>query len=158
VADGRITLDDGTATAAIVLPSDAVGLASDVRTGDPINVIGLVVPDGDAWAVAPESAADIARVGRLGESVPFATPPAASPEPALVERRELAAHDAWPIGAVPTLAALAGTAAMVALRRREVRELARRLAAALPHDGRIGAARTVLAGAAGRVRGRLERR
>jgi hypothetical protein len=126
-AGTRIEIDDGTATAAIVLPPDATGLAGDVLRGDPLNAVGTVVADGAVWAVAPRSAADIARVGRLGELAPIAgSSPAPTDSTGLAPER-LGAHGEWPLGTLPTAFALAGTALTMALRRRETLGIGRRL-------------------------------
>jgi len=124
----RVVIDDGTATAAILLPRDATGIAEDLRPGDPLNATGTVARDGDAWAVAPRSAADIARVGRLGELAPLIRPTSGASDVPSVSPERLGSHGDWPLGAIPTALAVAGTAVTLALRRKAALELARRIA------------------------------
>jgi hypothetical protein len=124
----RVVLDDGTATAAILLPADASVLAADLRPEDPLNAVGVVVRDGETWAVAPASAADLARVGRLGELAPLATPaPADDGGDDAAPPERLGSHGEWPLGSLPTAVALAGSGLTVLLRRRVAIELARRV-------------------------------
>jgi hypothetical protein len=150
----RIEIDDGTATAAIVLPAEAIDLGAEIVVGEPLNAVGRVVPDGERWAVAPESASDIARVGSLGELAPLATPsPASASDPAEhTGPQTLASHEPWPIGPLPTLVAVVGTLGMVAIRRRQAALLARRALGALPSGGPIGAARDALRAVRARLR------
>lgn len=142
VTPERVVIDDGTAVAAVILPADAASLAGDLRSGDPLNATGTVVRDGDGWAVRPASAADLARVGRLGELAPLATPPQAGPPDdggAAAVPERLGSHGGWPFGLLPTGIAMAGSALVVALRRRAAIELARRGAALVAaHLGRQG--------------------
>jgi hypothetical protein len=92
--DGLVVhLEDGTAMAGARLPEDAASVVVSILPGEPINVVGrvLAAPDG-SWEVVARTAADVARVGRLGELRPLvpdaavqATPidaiPAQSPAP-----------------------------------------------------------------------------
>jgi hypothetical protein len=124
---GRVVIDDGTATAAIILPSDAATLTADIRRDDPLNAVGAVKRDGESWAIAPDSAADIARVGRLGELTPLATPAMPTLEDGeAVQAERLGSHGGWPFGLLPTAVALVGSALTVVLRRRAALEFARR--------------------------------
>jgi hypothetical protein len=124
---GRVVIDDGTATAAIILPPDAATLTADIRRDDPLNAVGTVKRDGESWAIAPDSATDIARVGRLGELAPLATPAMPTLEDGeAVQAERLGSQGGWPFGLFPTAVALVGSALTVVLRRRAALEFARR--------------------------------
>jgi len=127
VSPERVVIDDGTAAAAILVPPDATGMAGDLRVGDPLNATGTVTRDGEAWAVAPRSALDIARVGRLGELAPLVQPTPLPTERADVAAERLRSDGGWPLGVLPTALALIGTALTVALRRKAALAFAHRL-------------------------------
>ena len=131
----RLTLDDGIATAAVLLPDDALGVAADLRTGEAINVTGYVVRDGDGPAVAARDATDLARVGSLGELSPLGSGGATTP-PDTGAGMLLAggAGDAGPLTAgllVSLLAALLTVAAMVIVHRRRAVAVLERVRARL---------------------------
>jgi predicted lipoprotein len=71
-------LDDGSATALIVLASDAVDLLPYLRVGDAVAATGIVTETADGFAVLVAGAADLVRVGDLGQALPVAD---ASPGP-----------------------------------------------------------------------------
>ncbi len=113
VSAERVVIDDGTATAAILLPADATGIAGDLRAGDPLNATGTVTRDREAWAVVPRSAVDIARVGRLGELAPLIPPTPGPADVPTVAAERLGSGGGWPLGTLPTALALTGTAVTV---------------------------------------------
>jgi hypothetical protein len=82
-ADGFL-LDDGTAIARIVLGGDALALVPYLRTGDALAARGTVTRAGDELAIVVASAADLVRVGDLGQALPVLGGPGGdggSPEP-----------------------------------------------------------------------------
>lgn len=69
--DGFV-LDDGTATATIVLASDALDLLPYLRVGDAVAATGIVTETADGFGVVVAGAADLVRVGDLGQALPVA--------------------------------------------------------------------------------------
>jgi hypothetical protein len=69
-ADGFL-LDDGTATARVVLHGDALVLLAHLQVGDALAARGIVQQDGEALLVSVASAADLVRVGDLGQALPM---------------------------------------------------------------------------------------
>ncbi|HKB29011.1 MAG TPA: OB-fold nucleic acid binding domain-containing protein, partial [Candidatus Limnocylindrales bacterium] len=67
-SDGFV-LDDGTATALIVLEGDALDLLPYLRVGDALAATGTVTETADGFAVTVAGAADLVRVGDLGQAV-----------------------------------------------------------------------------------------
>jgi hypothetical protein len=126
-----VTIDDGSARATVRLPEAARPLLLQFAIGDPLNVVGRVVPFGGGWEVVVADPADVWRVGRLGLAP---TPTAARPGPTAGATAE--GGPALPDGAAPAaLAALSlsgavglfGAAAALARRRRIERLFSQRL-------------------------------
>lgn len=71
-----IALDDGTAVGHVLLAGDATAFDELIATGDALTATGLVVASAVGPVVRVEQAADLARVGDLGEQLPIddATP------------------------------------------------------------------------------------
>jgi hypothetical protein len=127
--DGLIvTIDDGSARATVRLPEAARPLLLQLAIGDPLNVVGRVVPFAGRWQVVVADAADVWRVGRLAVAP---TKAAISPGPTAGANAD--GGPALPDGAVPAaLAALslsgaAGCfgAAATPVRRRRIERLFR---------------------------------
>jgi DNA/RNA endonuclease YhcR with UshA esterase domain len=72
-ADG-VDLDDGSATGHLVFRGDAVELLPYLRTGDAIAATGRVEQLDGAIVVIVDGAADVVRVGDLGQAVPVIVP------------------------------------------------------------------------------------
>ncbi|HEX8026126.1 MAG TPA: OB-fold nucleic acid binding domain-containing protein, partial [Candidatus Limnocylindrales bacterium] len=72
--DGFV-LDDGTATATIVLSGDALDLEALLHEGDALAASGVVTSDGDELRVRVSAATDLVRVGDLGQAMPVAGSP-----------------------------------------------------------------------------------
>lgn len=70
-----VVLDDGTARARVVLLDDAAAMLPLIELDDPLNAIGDVRRGPDGPEVVVRSAADIVRVGDLGELEPLASEP-----------------------------------------------------------------------------------
>jgi hypothetical protein len=71
-------LDDGTATARVVLHGDALVLLPHLQVGDALAAHGVVQQDGEDLLVSVASAGDLVRVGDLGEAIPLGA--SASPD------------------------------------------------------------------------------
>jgi hypothetical protein len=97
-SDGFV-LDDGTATATVVLSGDALELEPYLHVGDALAASGVVTTDGDELRIRVSIATDLVRVGDLGQAMPVTGSPAPGPE--------AAAADAT-AGARPGSATLAG--------------------------------------------------
>ena len=69
-SDGFV-LDDGTATAPVVLAGDALDLLPYLRAGDALAATGTVTETAGGFAVTVASAADLVRVGDLGQALPI---------------------------------------------------------------------------------------
>ena len=135
VAGLQLTLDDRTGQAGVRLPGDARALAAVLRRGEVINVTGrVVVPPRGRPAVLARTAADVGRVGHLGESaVAVAGRTQVDPE-RLRPAARIRSSEADAMGPVsPLLAALAAAAAVAsgvvigvqqALRRRRGEQIA----------------------------------
>jgi hypothetical protein len=126
-ADG-VDLDDGSATGHLVFRGDAVELLPYLRTGDAIAATGRVEQLDGAIVVIVDGAADVVRVGDLGQAVPVivpgASPAGGSAEPSdarltraggLVDRPET-----WSIAAMGGLSLLSLVVTLI--RRRRARQ------------------------------------
>lgn len=85
LTDDGLDLDDGTATAHLVLRGDALQLLPHMRVGDAIAASGRVERLDRAVVVIVAGAADLVRVGDLGQALPVETgsaPPSAAPSAA----------------------------------------------------------------------------
>jgi hypothetical protein len=140
------SLDDGTAIGRIEVVGDARELLPLLAPGDAVGVVGRVRPTDAGLVIRLEQAADLVRLGDLGEPVPLTGESddraiASDADPAALEPAALAGEGgdrpAGPGsggGALPTAPAVAGGAGLggfvlaagglVALRRRRVRRLA----------------------------------
>jgi hypothetical protein len=78
MGDG-LRLDDGTAVARLVLDGDATVLLPHIRPGDALAARGIVRRAGEELEIEVATAADLVRVGALGEALPVA--PTRSPVP-----------------------------------------------------------------------------
>jgi len=67
-------LDDGTAVARLVLHADALVLVDHLRAGDALAAWGTVTRDGDQLSISVASAADVVRIGALGQALPVDPP------------------------------------------------------------------------------------
>jgi hypothetical protein len=99
-------LDDGTATARVVLSGDALDLLPYLEVGDALAASGTVAQQDDVLVVEVASGADLVRVGDLGQALPVAI---GSPSPGSAQP---GAEDG--IGGGPTLASTHGFDAVVA--------------------------------------------
>src|SRR4029077_3352398 len=70
-SDGFV-LDDGTATAGIVLEGDALQLLQYLKVGDALAATGIVGETPDGYGVTVDGAANLVRVGDLGQALPVA--------------------------------------------------------------------------------------
>jgi hypothetical protein len=77
LTDDGLDLDDGTATAHLVLRGDALQLLPHIRAGDAIAATGRVERLDGAVVVIVAGAADLVRVGDLGQALPIETGSAA---------------------------------------------------------------------------------
>jgi hypothetical protein len=127
-------LDDGTATALIVLDGDAADLAALVEPGDALDALGRVEDRGGPVLVVRDPA-DVTLVGDLGATDPTASPALAgmlaldsgSPAPGPAESPE-GASQASAAGLLAVAAFVASAAAAAALRRvRDRRQLRARV-------------------------------
>ncbi len=78
----HLLLDDGTATGELVLVGEAAPLADLLETGDAIGATGRVVSGASGPTIEVGTAADLVRLGDLGEALPIAAAPAAVGSPA----------------------------------------------------------------------------
>jgi len=141
-------LDDGTATAPIALTGDALDLLPYLRVGDALAAIGTVTEADGELGVSVAGAADLVRVGDLGQALPVAggspAPGSTGDDPAAggIGRSLATAHGldgvAAPFGAL-AMAALSVVSLVVTLLRR--RQERRRLRAVVV--GRLGALRPI---------------
>jgi len=133
-SDGFV-LDDGTATATVVLSGDALDLEPYLHVGDALAASGTVTSDGDELRIRVAVATDLVRVGDLGQAmpvdgtfVPSASDPArpdggaGGPGSSTNGGAALAAihgiDDAGPLG-IGLMLALSGLSVAVTLLRRE---------------------------------------
>lgn len=72
--DGFV-LDDGTATATVVLSNDALDLEPYLAVGDALAASGTVTLDGDQLRIRVTAAVDLVRVGDLGQAMPVTGSP-----------------------------------------------------------------------------------
>jgi hypothetical protein len=141
------TLDDGTATGAVILVGPATAYLAALEPGDAVNAIGLVIPlEDDHWGVQVTDGRGLLRVGDLGEPRAIdagggvetrATDPAPDQEHAPARQAGRLGFDLAPVGGVgaAAVASLALTTALglsaAVARRRRARQLADRVAARL---------------------------
>ena len=146
VEDGAFRLDDGTATARIVLAGTAADLLTMLRPGDALNATGTV-ETGEETVVVVADRADVVLVGVLGASEPVdpaGTTAVAGQEDSAAIATRMAAAAALAVagrGAVPaavlaaigmlSLTAVMGGVALLAHRRRSRRLQRARLVARL---------------------------
>lgn len=132
LASDGFDLNDGTAVARIVLRADAHELLPYLRKHDAIAASGRVEQLGNELVVVVEAAADLVRVGDLGQAVPIGVPSASPSSSAAAADASLAdavssvlQPQAGPLGLVAmaalSLASLLGSL----LRRRRARRLLR---------------------------------
>ena len=67
----RVLVDDGTATAAIRLAGEAAELVDLIETGDAVGAVGRVATGPEGLLVEVDHAADLVRLGDLGETLPL---------------------------------------------------------------------------------------
>jgi hypothetical protein len=125
-ADGFL-LDDGTAVARVVLHGDALVLLPNIRVGEALAARGTVEQIGESLSISVASAADLVRVGDLGQALPLASSASdtgsGAPE---VTRHPTSLVGAGAIDAVPaqlsvvTLAGITALSVLVTLLRRRM--------------------------------------
>jgi len=105
--DGFV-LDDGTATATVMLSNDALELEAYLMVGDALAANGTVTTDGDELRIRVTAAIDLVRVGDLGQAMPVT----GSGNPSAGASADPGASDAGAAGASsgngPTVASLHG--------------------------------------------------
>jgi hypothetical protein len=139
-------LDDGTALAHLVLRGDALVLLPHLQVGDALAATGRVERLDGRPVVIVAGAADLVRVGDLGQAIPFATaaatPTHVSPvaEGTGATAAALGGDPTTPFGVIAMAALSALSIAVTLLRRRRARERVRaavtaRLATLKPTGG-----------------------
>ena len=80
VTSGGFTLDDGTATASVVLNGDAAAFLELLHPGDAIGLVGRVERVEPGFRIVVTNPAGLVRLGALGEAVPIAATAPLPPE------------------------------------------------------------------------------
>jgi hypothetical protein len=80
VTSGGFTLDDGTATASVVLNGDAAAFLKLLHPGDAIGLAGRVERVEQGIRIVVSNPAGLVRLGALGEAVPIAATAPLPPE------------------------------------------------------------------------------